>query len=805
MCLRYEVGLTNRTAKENKRIHELEKARDIMPTKSRKAPSPELSDVSDYDFDSDLEMSDASGSGQGASEDEEDDGEDAEDDSGSDFSDQDEFNEAYENFSSEDDEEDEQAAKVFAERKRKKKEAAGEAEYETSGRSRWVVPEKKEEDTVEVGRLPIKLPTGEVKLVEGTTRVALPPSKKPKPVPESESEESEEEEEEDAGIQAQHMAHKPGRFGRMGIAEIVSSPGMKKAQRLDAAKEQLAAIGAEILAGGELVDIGPVLTRMSTFALPTVPAPSDGQAITVPYSIRALALLSQLAVYKDITPGYRIRQLTAAEEAERVRDEVRRLREGEKMLVRNYKAYLKSLEGEIKKKTPLQSVALRCMCELLAAIPHFNYSENIMGVVVGRIGRRSWDDDSELILDTLVQVFLADVGATYSQALVRLIARMIKERKFQVHQNVLSCLLHLRLRTELGHMRDGKKKPRGKFQKRDDKQPEKKYKSEIRKKWQTKNQRKKEKEMKEIDKEMAEAAAEVDEEERAQIQTETLKNLFVLYFSILKFPGRSPLLPAALEGISHFAQLINVDFFRDLLQVLRKIISDRRTDDSEDAEAETAEIDPVGAGQRVRIRMLGIVTAFDLLSGQGEAINVDLSDFVTELFALLRPLSLDTGIEDPPNLSAAAAATAAKQYRAGGTRATADRQPAHTLSTAALLFRCLESIFFPRMFARTAAAPPLRAAAFAKRMCECALTFPPNTAKEALSFVRRLAAKEPKLANLLDTEERMFDGVYRPEMDDPQLTNPFTTSLYELDVLAQKHWEHKVRGEAKRLRDAQFA
>lgn len=70
--------------------------------------------------------------------------------------------------------------------------------------------------------------------------------------------------------------------------------------------------------------------------------------LPVPASIRGLAFLSQLAVYKDLVPGYRIRQLTAAEEAEKVRDEVKRLREGEKMLVRSYKGYLKMLETEVK-------------------------------------------------------------------------------------------------------------------------------------------------------------------------------------------------------------------------------------------------------------------------------------------------------------------------------------------------------------------------------------------------------------------------------------------------------------------------
>jgi nucleolar complex protein 3 len=98
--------------------------------------------------------------------------------------------------------------------------------------------------------------------------------------------------------------------------------------------------------------------------------------------------------------------LTATEEAEKVRDEVRRQREGEKLLIKSYKGYLKILEGEIKGefggctkevvliigRTALATLSLRCMSELLSSVPHFNFSENIMGVLVGRIGRRSWDE-----------------------------------------------------------------------------------------------------------------------------------------------------------------------------------------------------------------------------------------------------------------------------------------------------------------------------------------------------------------------------------------------------------------------------
>lgn len=182
------------------------------------------------------------------------------------------------------------------------------------------------------------------------------------------------------------------------------------------------------------------------------------------------------------------------------------------------------------------------MCDLLSAVPHFNFSENIMGVLVGRVGRRSWDDvshathdkaqvwiltvqDAEMVLQAIIDVFRSDNTSIYSQTLVRLIARMIKERKFQVHPNILSSLLHLRLRSELDMMRDRKSRAanagnRDRHAKGDKEKP--KFKSEIRKKWQTKNQKKREKEMKEVEKEMAEAAAEVDTEERAKVVSASL-------------------------------------------------------------------------------------------------------------------------------------------------------------------------------------------------------------------------------------------------------------------------------------------
>ena len=89
--------------------------------------------------------------------------------------------------------------------------------------------------------------------------------------------------------------------------------------------------------------------------------------------------------------------------------------------------------------------------------------------------------------------------------------------------------------------------------------------------------------------------------------------MFVLYFRILKNPHPTPLLPAALRGISKFAHLVNVDFFKDLMTVLKDLMH-RKSESEEDftpAGSEPAEI------QEIQHQLLCIVTAFELLSGQG--------------------------------------------------------------------------------------------------------------------------------------------------------------------------------------------
>jgi nucleolar complex protein 3 len=255
VCFKRGIGADSRSNKEQQRIHAVLKAEEPLPKAQRKKSSitiPAGSDSEDYDIDSLDDLSMGGSDLDLGSEDEDDLDEEFDSDSDDDDDEDDQdLMDAYDGNNIEDDLDlDEDDGQEHEKRKRKRQE--GEADYETSGRSRWVKSAKAEPEEVEVGRLPIKLPTGEIQMVAGTTKL---PAIKKKKVEESDTEEEVEEEEElDEAQQAARMASQRGKFGKLGIAEIVGRVGWKNADKLEAAKEQIAGIGAEILAGGELID-----------------------------------------------------------------------------------------------------------------------------------------------------------------------------------------------------------------------------------------------------------------------------------------------------------------------------------------------------------------------------------------------------------------------------------------------------------------------------------------------------------------------------------------------------------------------
>ncbi|KAI9566460.1 nucleolar complex-associated protein-domain-containing protein [Boletus coccyginus] len=556
------------------------------------------------------------------------------------------------------------------------------------------------------------------------------------------------------------------RFGRLAVVDVIGNSSRKA--RIQGAKDQIASICQEIIADPEN-SLG-LLRRLHTFSLETITTPSHPVPVRNDAAIRKLAILSQLAVFKDIIPGYRIRTLTDKEKGEKVSQMVARTREWEQGLVLVYQSYLRALEAELKARSDLADVALKCMCTLASDVTHFNFRVNLMACVVARLSKQTWDESSDLCLNTLISIFRNDLTGVPSLEAVQLLNRMIKERHFKVHPEVLTCLLHLRLKSELSTRgsdsrvdKEEQTKTKGRTASRRTKgkstdQP-----------YLSKKTKKALKEKKGIEREVREVEAEVDKEERAKVHTETLKLLFVLYFRILKNPHPSPLLPTALRGISKYAHLVNIDFFRDLMQVLKGLIMR----ESDEVDSDAGELHSLSHNMDIQHRLLCIVTAFELLSGQGEALNVDLSDFVDHLYSIILPTSELLHMDE-----------------SSGSQAT--RQP----TTADMLFRALTIVFSPRAAGSTL---PWRSAAFSKRLLIASLNWSPTVALRALDFVGSLVKKEPKLEALLSTDDRHVDGVYLPEVDDPQLSHPFGTSFFELLQLEQRHYDSRIRESARRL------
>ncbi|GAA5832370.1 hypothetical protein JCM11251_006425 [Rhodosporidiobolus azoricus] len=618
-----------------------------------------------------------------------------------------------------------------------------------------------------------------------------------------ESDEEEEEEEERPKKVQEYKSDPLGqRFGRPAVRQLLEIRNKK--ERVQRAREEIADLGREAAGTGEGEGGLNLLKRLLSLCAPKFNSSSAARSagekpVMVDREIRIMAMVSLLAVFIDVVPGYRIRSLTDAEKEMQVSQMVARQREWENGLVATYKRFLELCEAEVAENTPIASAALHCLCTLVREKPDFNFAVNIMDTIVKRLGRKGWDDGHQLCLDAVVHLFQNDTTteATNSLHLVRLISRLVRARSFGVRPEVISSLLNLRLKDELGGGRVRAsadavfREKEGKhgivrWNKEKNHQGRKggKAKEAMAKKG-SKKARQAKKEQAAVEKELREAEGELNQQERERNQTETLKLLFALYFRIVKLDYRTPLLPAALEGLARFAHLVNIDFFRDLLEVLKgHIVKGLDADaDEEEDEEEDLGINALSSVKRndTRERLLCVVTAFELLQGQGESLNIDLGEFVSALYALILPLSFSSTFEEAPYLARSTISTHRHTHKLAQTEAD-------------LLFRALSAVF---LVSRSLPSP-LRTMAFSKRLLSASLHWPPTSQLRTLGFLRSLLLREPKLEAMLETGDRRIDGRWRGDVDEPERAQPESTCWWEL-AMFKSHPDEKVKAEARKL------
>ncbi|XP_068084656.1 nucleolar complex protein 3 isoform X2 [Anabrus simplex] len=329
----------------------------------------------------------------------------------------------------------------------------------------------------------------------------------------------------------------------------------------------------------------------------------------VQLSVQKLAAASLLEVFKDILPGYQIKHHEASEV--KLKKETLKLQGYEKTLLKYYKNYLQIMEKftQVLRKSSentavgsriLGELAVRCLCNLLVMHPYFNFSVNLVHLLIPFLNHKICSIRDE-VANSIQTVLRQDRRGEISLKIVQCINTLVKRLTHVTHCQVLTVLLAVKIKdTNLDQEKEAEIK-------------QKKYMNHKQKLLRmSKKERKKSKRLEQLEKELLETKAEENKRTKQQFLTEITKVVFTIYFRILKTAPSSKLLGTTLEGVAKFAHCINVEFYHDLVNVLNCII------ESEDL------------GYREQLHC--VQTIFKILSGQGEVLNVDPSTFYTHLY-----------------------------------------------------------------------------------------------------------------------------------------------------------------------------
>lgn len=543
-------------------------------------------------------------------------------------------------------------------------------------------------------------------------------------------------------------------------------PEVPEAQQILEAQEELAKLAMAVNESPE--DNAGAFKALAKIGHSSIPA------------IQMLALMTQMTVYKDVIPGYRIRHITEDGPKEQLSKDVRSLRQYEHSLVSSYQNYIKELASCARSETkPLpggksvSSVAVICACTLLTSVPHFNFRGDLIKIVVRKLSKRVVDDDTRACRQALEKLFSEDEEGRPSLEAVSTLVKMIRAREFRIDESVLNVFLSLRVLSEFA----------GKASQDHADMPEEGARGKAYKKvFRTKRMKKSVREQKVLERDMSQADALVSHEERERLQSETLKLVFATYFRILK--ARVPhLMGAVLEGLAKYAHLINQNFFGDLLEALKDLI--RHSDEDangelsgEEEEEEEEDDDDAPERNLNREALLCTVTAFALLAGQDAhnsrtELHLDLSHFTTHLYKSLLPLSLHADIERT------------------GLGTSSGTSKVNVQTTTVLLLRSLTGILLPAYNIRSV--PPLRLAAFTKQLMTAALQLPEKSCQGVLALLADVAHTHGRKVNSMwNTEERKGDGRFNAVSDSLEGSNPFAATVWEGELL-RKHFSPKVR------------
>jgi nucleolar complex protein 3 len=486
--------------------------------------------------------------------------------------------------------------------------------------------------------------------------------------------------------------------------------------------------------------------------------------------VARLAALSLALVFRDVCPGYRIRPLTDKEKNMKVSKDVMKTRNFEAGLLVHYKAYVKTLircSGAKKSRSqrgkggPDTESAIKCLCALLTSLPTFNYRTDILSALIPVLNSRD-ADHAQIVSDALSDVVANDVRGELTLEALHMTAQLVKQNKCAVRPCAFAYILNVRFDEGIlvPMVRDQKEVLSRKQtfkKKQEEREKIRKARAEKARKQQEKERMRSfghvddssdesEDEEAAFNRDLEEGQAVMSFGEKKKMQSRLLEATFEMYFRVLKnasspapTPGL-PMLSAALTGLAKFTHLISIDFLGDLMEAFRKLLA--KTDLLSDA-----------------LKAQTLLTACEILSGHGEVLQIDTGEFYRQLYVMLgKPSSGSSGWQD-------------------GISSTDTRVMDH----GTLRVRAIQ-----RFIGGFKQVDQARMAAFSKRLASASMGMEAGECLGSLGVVRQILASYPRVRNLLENE-RIGNGVFQMDLDDPEHAQGLSAVLWDLCLLARHY------------------
>ena len=531
--------------------------------------------------------------------------------------------------------------------------------------------------------------------------------------------------------------------------------------------------------------------------------------------IARLGALSAVLVFKDIVPGYRIRPLTEKELQMKVTKETQKLRDFEAGLLRMYKGFVRLIvrRGGGDKKTRAQrgggfglspGDALTCLCQLLEALPHFNFRTDVLSALVPHLSRVD-SQAASVVASAVAGAIKQDKAGDLTLEALQMTAQLVKQSKCSCHPFSLAPFLEIRFdegalaleakkKQEILSRKQTKKKRaeerelirRGRAEKAKKKADKERLKSFGHVDDNSDASEDEENEENQLDRDMEEGAGKLDNAKKRKLQSKMLEAVFEMYFRVLKnaasdVPARGiPLMTPALVGLGKFTHLISVTFMADLMEVFRKLLKGVS----------------LSADQKARC----LLTACEITSGHGEALQVDAGEFHRQLYVMLGEPSVGTvGWGSSLGVDGLDSKDDDKEESdhvllSNPVSAASD----DSLDRGTLRVRALQ-----KFLGSAKQVDQARVAAFAKRLASAALAAEAGEAVGVLGVSRMLLASYPRSRCLLENE-RIGTGVFDRGSDDPETAGGLSAVLWDLSVL-QSHYHPAVRAAASEVANMPLA